>query len=100
MRRIAERVASSTLEGYIACANQTLHWTSAMLRGVVLHLGRSVVFCACFVACLVAEYLRRWRRGPNLVAAVERFIDTHVHFHRFAIHQIVLLSWLLTGSCR
>jgi hypothetical protein len=97
----ASRVAHRTLRTYtdfLQIKWRAIRWVLDILRVVVRHLASSWTFRVGFAAALCAELARRRWQGPNVVAAIEHFIDEYVRHQRYAIHQILFISWLLSGS--
>ena len=81
LRSVAERIASNALQHYISLNTKTLAWIYGITYAVLLHLC-NLTFTISFAAAIGAEAARRRFNGPNIVAAMERFIDEHVRLQR------------------
>lgn len=97
------RVITRTFEAYVDLLRlnwRVVSWLGNNFVGAIIrHLSASWMFRAGLAVAVCAELARRRWQGPNVIAAVEGFIDEHVRRQRYAIHQILLISWLLSGSC-
>ena len=91
------RTTSNTLDHYISFFDLSLSWTWTALVTFATRLS-TLTFGIAFALAVGAEVARRRWNGPNIVAAIERFIDDHIRLQRYAIHQILMISWLLTGG--
>lgn len=96
-KRAVKRTAKHAFSRYVTFFDRTAMWTYQLLSAFAQRLATATFF-TCFVLALVAEGARRRWNLPNVVASIERFIDEHVRLQRYAIHQILFISWLLTGS--
>jgi hypothetical protein len=96
-RKSLIRIASNALSHYIAFFDFSLTWTWQLLTTFASRLS-TPTFGIAFALGVGAEIARRRWNGPNVVAAIERFIDDHIRLQRYAIHQILMISWLLTGG--
>ena len=81
LRSTIERTASNAIDRYITINTKTFTWLFDITYAVCLHLC-NLTFGISFAAAIGAEAARRRWHGPNIVAAMERFIDEHVRLQR------------------
>ena len=95
--RAVARVSASAIGRYRFLLLRTLMWLMEFSLAFMRYLCTPTCMIA-FAVAVGAEIGRRRWNGPNVVAAVENFIDEHIRRQRYAVHQVLFISWVLTGS--
>lgn len=99
VRSSFERIAARHMDSHVAFLSYISNFLFDVVAAVCKRFWASPTFMVAFVASLVFEFgLRRALGMPNWIFVIERVIDEHLRGQRYVIHQLIAISWLLTGS--